>query len=127
MKNLVEDFLRQKNFAVIGSFRNESKYAFRILRRLKEKGYKVYPVNPHLDEVDGLRCYESLSDIPFPVDVVDIVTPPKVTEKILRECNDKGISRIWLQPGAQSQQAIEFCNRHNLKVIHNLCLMLEAM
>ena len=127
MENLVKDFLSQKGFAVIGSFRNESKYAFRILRKLKEKGYKVYPVNPHLDMVDGLKCYKSISDIPFAVDVVNIVTPPTVTERIVRECKDKGVYRVWLQPGAESKEAIEFCRQNKVSVIYNLCVMIEAI
>ena len=89
MGSLVKDFLSQQSFAVTGSSKNESKYAFRILRNLKEKGHKVYPVNLRLDTVDGLRCYKSVSDIPFSIDVVDIVTPPQITEKIVRECREK--------------------------------------
>ncbi len=127
MENLVKDFLSQKSFAVIGSFRNESKYAFRILRRLKEKGYKVYPVNPRLGEVDGLKCYKSISDIPSVVDVANIVTPPEVTEKIVRECKDKEIYRVWLQPGAESEKAIKFCRQNKISVIYNLCVMVEAI
>ena len=127
MENLIKDFLSQKNFAIIGSFKNESKYAFRILRKLKEKGYEVYPVNPHLDEVDGLKCYKSVSDIPFAVDVVNVVTPPKVTEKIVKECKDRGIYRIWLQPGAESKEAIEFCKHNKMRVVYDLCIMVEAI
>lgn len=127
MESLVKDFLNQKSFAVIGSFRNESKYAFRILRKLRKKGYEVCPVNPRLDEVDGLKCYKSISDMPFAVDVANIVTPPEITERIVRECKDKGVYRVWLQPGAESIKAIEFCERNKIKVIYNLCVMVEAI
>jgi predicted CoA-binding protein len=127
MESLVKDFLSQKSFAVIGSFRDESKYAFRILRRLKEKGYKVYPVNPGLDVVGDLTCYKSISDIPCAVDVVNVVTPPKITERIVRECKDRGIYRIWLQPGAESEKAIKFCRENNMNIIYNLCVMIEAL
>jgi predicted CoA-binding protein len=127
MENLVKDFLRKKNFAVIGSFRNETKYAFKILKNLKEKNYKVYPVNPSMNEVDGLKCYKSIIHIPFLVDVVNLVTPPKVTEKIVRECKEKDIYRVWFQPGAESENAIEFCKKNKISVIYNLCVMLEAM
>lgn len=125
MEVLVKDFLSQKSFAVVGSFRNESKYAFKILRNLKKNGFTVYPVNPRLDEVDGLKCYKSVTDIPFTVDVADIVTPPQVTEMIVRECKDKGIYRVWLQPGAENEKVIEFCKEHKVNVIYNLCVMLE--
>ncbi len=127
MESLVKDFLRKKSFAVIGSFRNETKYAFKILRNLKERDYKVYPVNPSLSEVAGLKCYKSIIHIPFLVDVVNLVTPPKVTEKIVRECKEKEIYRVWFQPGAESENAIEFCKKNKISVIYNLCVMLEAM
>ncbi len=127
MQDLVKDFLKQRRFAVAGSFRNESKYAYRILKTLKEKGYEVYPVNPRLREVDGLTCYPSVKEIPESVDVVDIVTTPQITEKIVRECKEKGISRVWIQPGAESQAAIKFCKDNNIEVVHNLCIMINAM
>ena len=127
MQDLVKDFLKQKSFAVAGSFRNESKYAYRILKTLKEKGYEVYPVNPRLREVYGLTCYSSVKEIPESVDVVDIVTPPQITEKIVGECKEKGISRVWIQPGAESQSAIKFCKDNNIEVVYNLCIMMNAI
>ena len=124
MKDLIEDFLNQKIFAVVGSFRNENKYAYKILKDLKRKGYQAYPVNPRIKDVEGTECFPSISDIPIVVDVVNIVTPPKVTEEIVKQCYDKGILRVWMQPGAESEKAIMFCKEHNIKVIHNLCVML---
>ena len=127
MQELVKEFLSQRHFAVIGSFRNESKYAYRILKALKSKGYEVYPVNPRLKEVEGLTCYARLEDIPSSVDVADIVTPPEITDKIVRECLHKGIIRVWLQPGAESRQAVEFCRKNGIKVIYGLCVMMESI
>ena len=125
MQALIKDFLNQRRFAVVGSFRNPGKYAYQILVNLKNKGYRVYPVNPGLKEVEGLKCYASVKDIPAAVDVVDIVTPPKITREILTQCKQKKISRIWLQPGAESQEAIRFCRENSMQVIYGLCLMLE--
>ena len=127
MQDLVKDFLKQKSFAVAGSFKNEFKYAYRILKTLKEKGYEVYPVNPRLREVNGLTCYPSVKEIPESVDVVDIVTPPQITEKIVGECKEKGISRVWIQPGAENQTAIKFCKDNNIEVVYNLCIMMDAI
>ena len=127
MENLVKDFLAQKNFAVAGSFRNETKYAYRIFKTLKEKGYKVFPVNPKGGQVEGAKCYSSINDITENIDVVDIVTPPQVTEQIVKDCKNKGITRVWMQPGAESEAAIDFCKKNNIDVIHGMCLMLKAM
>ena len=126
MEELIKDFLRQRSFAVVGSFRNETKYAYQILKTLKNKRYEVYPVNPRIKEVEGLKCYPSIKDVPVICDVANIVTPPKITEKIVRECKERRIKRVWLQPGAESQEAIKFCKENGIKVIYGLCVMLEG-
>jgi len=127
MENLVKDFLKQKKFAVVGSFRNETKYAYKILKTLIKKGCEVYPVNPSCSDVDGVKCYKSVSDIPFDIDVVNVVTPPSVTETIIKECREKSIKRVWLQPGAENEAAIKFCRDNNIDVIYGLCVMLESL
>ena len=127
MENLVKDFLRQKRFVVAGSFRNETKYAHKILRSLLKKGYEVYPVNPRLSYVEGVKCYKSVKDIPCDIDVINVVTPPSVTETIIKECLEKSIKRVWLQPGAENEAAIKFCRDNNIDVIHGLCVMLESL
>ena len=123
-EDLIGEFLAQKRFAVVGSFRNESKYAYKILKNLKQKGYKVYPINPRIKKVEEIKCYPTVLDLPIAVDVVDIVTPPLATEKIVEQCLKKGITRVWLQPGAESETAIRYCMDNNIKVIYNACVML---
>jgi len=123
MKDLIDDFLAQKKFAVAGSFKDESKYAYKILKDLKLKGYEVYPVNPSLKEVDGSKCYKTVLDIPFVVDVVDLVTPPTVSEKIVEQCFEECIKRVWMQPGAESEEAIKYCRGNNIEVVYNACIM----
>ncbi len=125
-EKLIKSFLEQKTFAVVGSFRNETKYAYKIFKNLTEKGYEVFPVNPGIKKVEGRNCYKTISDIPYDVDVANIVTPPSVTEGILKECLQKGIKRVWLQPGAENQAAVEFCNKNNIELIHGICVMLES-
>lgn len=127
MNDLVIDFLRQKRFAVIGSFRSREKFAYRILIDLMKRGYEVFPVNPRMGEVEGRVCYKTISDIPGSVDVANIVTPPSVTEGILRECLQKSIKRAWLQPGAESPAVIQFCHDNGIKVIHSMCVMMESL
>lgn len=127
MENLVKSFLNQKNFAVAGSFRNETKYAYRIFKTLKEKGYKVFPVNPRGGEVEGIKCYPGIKDIPGDIDVVNIVTPPQATINVVKDCKSKGITKVWLQPGAESKEIIDYCEKNNIEVIYGLCVMLEVI
>lgn len=124
---LIKDFLKYKKFAVVGSFRDETKYAYKILKALTERGYEVFPVNPGMNEVDGRPCFKSISDIPCAPDVADMVTPPAVTETILKECLKKGIKRVWLQPVAESDAAISFCRDNGIAVIYDACIMLQSL
>ena len=117
--------MSQKRFAVVGATDNPQKYGNQIVKNLKSRGYEVYPVNPGLKEVEGLDCYPSLADIPSEVDVVDFVVPPGVTEKILIQCKELKLDRIWLQPGSESEAAISFCRNNNMKVVHSVCVMLS--
>ena len=125
MQDLIKEFMAQKSFAVVGATDNPEKYGHQIFKNLKSRGYEVYPVNPKLKELEGTRCYARLANIPIKVDVVDFVVPPEVTEEILRECKELGLSRIWLQPGSESEAAVAFCHENSLKVVHDVCVMLS--
>ncbi|RZN39267.1 MAG: CoA-binding protein [Methanophagales archaeon ANME-1-THS] len=124
--DLIKEFLRKENvFAVVGVSSNPEKYGHLVYKDLKEAGYTVYPINPHIDEVLGDHCYHSLSELPERPDVVDTVVPPHVTEEIVEECKELGIARVWMQPGSESEKAIEFCRQNNIKVVHDLCVMVK--
>jgi len=123
MQDLIKDFMAQKRFAVIGATDNTGKYGYQIFKNLKNRGYEVYPVNPRLEELDGVKCYSSINDIPVKADVVDFVVPPGATEAILKDCKRLGLDRIWLQPGSESEAAIAYCHENNLRVVHDVCVM----
>ncbi|MFC1914229.1 CoA-binding protein [Chloroflexota bacterium] len=125
MQELIQEFMKQKRFAVVGATDNPQKYGNQIVKNLKSRGYEVYPVNPRLKELEGFRCYSTLADVPVKVDVVDFVVPPEATEEILRQCKKLKLNRIWLQPGSESETAIAFCHENNLKVVHSVCVMMS--
>ena len=124
--NQIEEFLDRNNtFAVVGASRDPEKYGYRVYKDLKEGGYSVYPVNPNADEILGDRCYPSLDSLPVKPEVVDVVIPPKITEQVVRNCRELGIQRVWMQPGSESQAAIDFCEQNGIAVIHSVCVMVE--
>lgn len=125
MQDLIGEFMSQKRFAVVGATDDTSKYGNEILHNLRDREYEVYPVNPRLKEIEGIACYPSLTDIPVKVDVVDVVVPPKVTEQVVREARGLGLERIWLQPGAESEDAIQFCQENDMKVVYGVCVMMN--
>lgn len=125
MQDLIKEFMAQKRFAIVGATNNTKKYGYEIFKNLRSRGYEVYPVNPKLKELEGVKCYPSLTDIPTKVDVVDFVVPPAVTEATLKECKKLGLDRIWLQPGSESEAALTFCHENKLKVVHDTCVTLS--
>ena len=125
-KDIVDEFLDKRNvFAVIGVSKNPKKHGNKVYKELKWAGYIVYPVNPKLDIVEGDKCYASLSDLPIKPDVIDIVVPSDITEKIVKEAATLGIDKIWMQPGSESEKAIECCKKNGISALHNICIMLE--
>ena len=67
MQDLIKEFMAQKKFAVVGATDNAEKYGNQILRNLRDRGYEVYPVNPRLKEVEGMKCYASVTELPVKV------------------------------------------------------------
>ncbi|RLI45716.1 CoA-binding protein, partial [Candidatus Bathyarchaeota archaeon] len=96
-----------------------------VYKDLKKAGYKVYPVNPNAEEVLGDKCYPNLGDLPTKPDVVDVVVPPKVTEEIVKTCKRLGITKVWMQPGSESETTIKFCDENGIDTVYGVCVMIE--
>ena len=125
-ERLIEEFLNKKNvIAIVGASKDPEKYGHRVYKDLKSGGYKVYPVNPNADEILGDKCYPSLEALPEKPDVVDVVVPPKVTEEVVKNRKKLGITKVWMQPGSESETAIKFCKDNNIAVIFEKCIMVE--
>lgn len=124
--DITKEFLDKRNtFAVVGVSKNPKKYGNKVYKELKFAGYTVYPINPNVDYIEGDKCYPSLNELPRKPDVLNIVVPPEITEKILKESVELGIKKVWLQPGSESEKIIEYCKEHNISVLHNMCIMIE--
>lgn len=117
MTNNIEEFLQSPEFAVIGASSNRNKYGNKVLRCYIQHQMKVYPVHPSEDEVEGLTVFSSVMELPNEVKSISIITPPQITEEVVNEAIKRGIQNIWMQPGAESQQAIQNCIDHQINVI----------
>lgn len=125
---MLKDFLDRKNiFAVVGASREKKKYGYKIYEVILNAGCKVYPVNPNTKEIDGNKCYASLSSLPKKPDVVIAVVPPKITEKIVEEVAKLKIKKVWMQPGSESEKAIELCKKNRIEVIAKMCFVKDGL
>jgi predicted CoA-binding protein len=127
----VDDFLSQKRIAIAGVSRDNSRHPVgnQIYRRLKSTGHDVFPVNPHMQTFEGDRCYPDLRSIPGGVDGVVIITRPETTERIVHDCTDAGVRRVWMHQSmakgsSVSPAAVEYCRQHDISVIAGACPMM---
>ena len=112
--------------AVVGATDNSSKYGYVIYRDLKRKGFTVFPVNPRRKMVDSDQTYPTLRALPQKPTIVNIVVPPEVTESVLKECLELGLTNVWLQPGAESPEVLEFIQEHGFNYLANACIMVQT-
>lgn len=123
-KTFIEDFLSQKILAVAGVSRSKRKFGNTIFRELKKRNYQVYPMNPHLNSFEGEPCYPNLKTLPQPVDGVVIVVQPSRAAQVVQEALDRGIRRIWMQPGAASEEALRLCREQGARAASGECLLM---
>ncbi len=119
----IEEFLNRRIWAVVGVSQNTQKFGYKIYKSMLGSGYTVYPIHPAAEEVDGNKVYKSLAELPQKPEVVNLVVPPNVSEKVVEECKELGIERVWFQPGAESPEAIAKAESLGLKVVYNACAM----
>lgn len=112
--------------AVVGATDDPAKYGGKIYRDLKGKGFTVYPVNPARDTVDGDPTFSSLADIAIPPTIVNLVVPPRRTLRILQQCKELGLTNVWIQPGAESPEVVEYLENEDFAHLVNACIMVRA-
>ena len=126
IKEAASEFLASKRVAVTGVSRHPKNHGSNVVyKRLRERGYEVFAVNPNADEVEGDRCYHDLRSIPDGVDAVVIATRPDTAEETMCECAELGIKHVWMHrgPGAGSvsKAAADYGRQQGITVIDGGC------
>jgi predicted CoA-binding protein len=126
IKEAASTFLESRRVAVTGVSRTPQSHGSNVVyRRLRDRGYEVFAVNPNATEVEGDRCYHDLRSIPGGVDAVVIGTRRENADETMRECAELGIGHVWMHrgPGAGSvsESAAEYGRQHGITVIDGGC------
>ena len=146
-------FKGASRFAVAGASSDRNKYGNKVLVRhthpvleivrpdllmpcknlqrwYQDRSLAVTPINPKSSVIEGLDVATCLSDVAKPnvaaAFAVSIITPPAVTTKIVQEAHALGISRVWMQPGSESEEAVQFGEDHDMIVVHNCCILVSG-
>ncbi len=125
-EEIKEIFDSVKTIAVLGLSPDPSKPSHRVAKYLQEAGYKIVPVYPKEDTILGEKVYRSLKEIPFEVDMVDIFRKPDAFDAIADAAIERGdIKVFWGQQGLVNNEAAEKAKNAGMKVVQNLCAMVE--
>jgi predicted CoA-binding protein len=113
-------------YAIVGATNNQEKYGYRVLVDLKNKGFNVVPVNPKYREVAGLPCYPALISLEERPDVVVLILGAENAKKIVQNCIDSSLTKLWFQPGSEYDEAVALANSAGLDIVTGKCIMEET-
>ena len=123
----IDKFLAAPAFAVFGASDDAHKYGHKVYKCYLQHDRKAYPLNPKAPTVLGNPAFKGLQDLPEKVESISIITPPVVTEKIVKDAIENGVKNIWMQPGAESAAAVKEAEDAGLNVIHGGACLLVVM
>ena len=125
IKKLRDEMVKMKKWALIGASPDESKFGYKILMQLKEKGYTVYGINPKYDEINGVKIYHSLKELPEKVDAVNVIVNPNISLNALDDIVECGIENVWFQPGTYNPEVLNKGKKNELNMVFHECLYVE--
>ena len=117
----IDDFLQQRRIAMVGISRDPNDFSGSLFREMRKRGYDMVPVNLFAEKLEGEECFHSLASIRPTVDAVLLMTPSWECERVVEQCAELGITRVWLyragKKGAATQKAIDYCQEHGIRVV----------
>jgi uncharacterized protein len=125
-KEDIQEILAQKTIAIVGLSRDRNAMSATANRELKAKGYRTMAVNPNAETIDGEKCWPSLAALPETPGAVLVFTQPDQSAKVVAEAAERGIRRVWLQQGAQSDAAVSVCLEKRMSFVSGKCIMMFA-
>lgn len=115
--NAIEQFLSAKTYAVAGASARTHKYGHKVFKALLAADRETYPLNPVTEEIEGHQAYPSIADLPLVPEALSIITPPEVTRQVVADAIAAGVKHIWMQPGAEDEQASASARKAGITVI----------
>ena len=124
----LRDILKSaRTIAVVGHSDNPDKPSYEIASYLRRAGYKVYPVNPMVENIDGEKSYASLAEVPEPIDIVDVFRNSRHLPGVVADANIVGAKVVWAQLGVSSEEAEVLAASAGITLIQNNCIKVTHM
>ncbi len=124
--NEIQKFLEPRKMAIAGASRNLKKFGGVVFKELRDKGFTLYPINPNAEEIQGIKCYKSVEELPVDVEHLLILTSKEETDSVAQAAIIKGVKMIWIQQKSETPEALKAITEAGIPLIHNKCIMMFA-
>ncbi len=120
----IDQFLKAEQFAMAGVSRKSGKFGNTVFVELRKKGMDLIPVNPNADEINGIKTYRSVGDLPENVEALLVVTPAGETASVVRAAREKGIKQIWIQQKSDTPESLKELEGTDINLVTGNCIMM---
>lgn len=121
----VREFLAIRRMALVGVSREPKDFSRMLFREMCKRGYDMVPVNPATGELESRRCFGRVQEIDPPAEGALVMTAPRNTERVVRDCAEAGVRRVWMHrgggQGAVSKEAADFCRQNSIHLVEGYC------
>lgn len=124
--NQINSFLSSRQFAIAGASRNPKKFGGYVFKELKQKGFVLFPVNPNAEEIQGVKCFKSVQELPDEAANLLIVTPKSETMAVAEAAVKRGIKMVWIQQTSETPEALKILEEAEIPVVCKKCIMMFA-
>lgn len=111
--------------AVVGHSDKPHRTSYNIAQYLRRAGYKVYPVNPTVEQIDGEKSYASLDEIPEPIDIVDVFRRSEHLEQVVQDAIAANAKAVWGQLGVASPEAAQKADAAEMPMVMDRCIKVD--
>ena len=115
-------FEQKPNIAMVGVSRDSKKASHIVFKYFLEKGFTVYPINPLADKILKINCFNSVEEIPFKIDIVNIFRKSEEVMPFVEQAIKKKTKLVWLQLGIENEKAKKLTKENNVLFVQNNCL-----
>ncbi len=121
----IDQFLASGPIAMAGVSRNPKKFGRMAFDDLSRKGLKIIPINPNIENIDGVTCYPDVNHLPKGVQSIIIITPKNQTLQVVQDAVAHGIRNIWIQQSSDTPESLAFLKGKEVNLITKQCILMH--
>lgn len=120
----IKEFLSHRHIGLVGASRDTKKFGNQVLTQLGSQGYVVYPVHREADQINGIRCYRTVDELPAEVQSVCLVTPKTNTDAVVQQILSKGIRQLWIQQMSEGPESKRIASESDANIVMGRCIFM---